>query len=185
MSWRGALTIVLLIAAVLSGWSAWKQRRAALPLGAVAQRSDYVLHDFELIALDKQGAESFTLRAPKLERNPGDATMSMKLPVFLLPDKDGHYWNVRSNTGWVGADNKEVRLRGSVVATGPKEDQHEVWMNTEQLNVFPDANRATSDGLVTITQPGSTMTGHGMQVNLASKRFAFLSQVKHRYVPSH
>jgi len=110
--------------------------------------------------------------------------MSLDTPLFLLPDKQGNHWQVRSKTGWVSADNEEVRLRGDVVATSPKEDAREMWMNTEQLNVFPDTNRATSPGLVTITQPGSTMSGRGMQVDLASKRYQFKSQVKHRYVPS-
>jgi len=184
MSWRGALTLVLLVAAILSGWSAWQHRRDDAPAVANDQRSDYLLRDFELIALDNQGKESFTLRAPKLARNPGDKTMSLDTPLFLLPDKQGNHWKVRSKTGWVSADNEEVRLRGDVVATSPEQDARETWMNTEQLNVFPDTSRATSPGLVTITQPGSTMSGRGMQVDLASKRYQFKSQVRHRYVPS-
>lgn len=185
MSWRGGLTLMLLAAAILSGWSAWRQHHRETTLVAASQRSDYLLHDFELIALDKLGKEAFTLRAPKLARNPGDKTMALDTPLFLLPDKQGHHWEVRSKTGWVGADNQEVRLRGDVIAKSPVEDGREIWMNTEQLNVFPDSHRASSSDLVTVTQPGSTMSGHGMQVNLASKRYQLLSQVKHRYVPSH
>jgi len=184
MSWRGVLTLVLLVAAVLSGWSAWRQRRGDAPAATTNQRSDYLLHDFELIALDKLGKEAFTLNAPKLARNPNDKTMSLDTPVFLLPDKQGNHWKVQSKTGWVSADNAEVRLRGEVVAKSPEEDAREIWMNTEQLNIFPDTDRAASPDLVTITQPGSTIVGRGMQVDLASKRYAFLSQVKHRYVKS-
>ena len=184
MTWRGALTLVLLVAAVLSGWSAWRHRTSDAPAAASNVRADYLLHDFELVALDKQGKEAFTLRAPKLARNPGDKTMSLDTPLFLLPDKEGHHWQVRSKTGWVSADNKEIRLRGDVFTTSPAEDARNVWMNTQQLNVFPDTNRATSADLVTITQPGSTMSGRGLQVDLASKRYKLLSQVRHRYVPS-
>lgn len=184
MTWRTGVTIILLLAALASGWSAWRKSPDAAPTAAGAPRPDYLLHDFELIALDKQGKQAFILRAPRLARSPGDQTMALQAPVFLLPDKAGLYWRVRSDTGWVSADNSEVRLRGDVVTTSPEEDASRVRMETGQLNVFPDTSRATSDDLVTITQPGSTMSGRGMQVDLASKRYSLLSQVKHRYVPS-
>ena len=73
--------------------------------------------------------------------------MSLDTPLFLLPDKQGDHWEVRSKTGWVSAEGEEVRLRGDVVATSPKEDAARTMsMTTEQLNVFPDTNRATSPG---------------------------------------
>ena len=182
MSWRGLLTIALLVAAAISGWAVWKQSDRHGPASTPAARSDYVLNDFQIITLDSQGKEAFTLRAPRLDRNPNDKTMTLVSPLFLFPDKDGAYWETRSHTGWVSDQADEVRLRGGVNVLGPLPDQ--VRMVTEQLNVFPDAKRATSPVLVTVIQPGSTMRGVGMQVDMASKRYALLSQVRTRYEPS-
>jgi lipopolysaccharide export system protein LptC len=56
-------------------------------------------------------------------------------------------------------------------------------MNTEQLNVFPDKDLATSSAVVTITQPGSILRGRGLETNLASKHYDLKSQVHTRYVP--
>ena len=43
--------------------------------------------------------------------------MSLTTPLFLVPDDaEGHYWEVRSRTGWVSAEGDEVRLRGDVRA---------------------------------------------------------------------
>jgi len=182
MSWRGILTLVLLAGALVSGWSLWTQRIEPDQAKAEGGRSDYVLHDFELIALDGRGKESFVLRAPKLARTPGDRTMALTTPLFLLPDKQGHYWEVRSNTGWVSAEGDEVRLRGNVRTKSPKQDARPTTMNTEQLNVFPDDNRATSAAVVTITQPGSILRGRGLKVDLNTKRYVLQSDVKHRYV---
>ena len=69
MNWRLALTLVLLLGAIASGWSVW---RMAHPAGeeVLATRPDYVLRDFEITALDRQGKESFTLRGPVLQRDP-------------------------------------------------------------------------------------------------------------------
>ena len=87
MNWRGVLTLVLLVAAVATGWAVWRQRTPE-PVAAVADaRPDYVLHDFELVALDKLGKEAFLLRAPELSRDPDDRTLTIATPLFLIPDK--------------------------------------------------------------------------------------------------
>src|SRR5690606_317848 len=107
MSWRSALTLVLLVAAIATGWSVWRQRAVEAPAAAGPARSDYVLHDFELVALDSQGKEAFVLRAPALARSPDDRTLSIVTPLFLIPDDAGQRWELRSKTGWVAADNSE------------------------------------------------------------------------------
>jgi lipopolysaccharide export system protein LptC len=183
MSWRGILTLVLLVAAAVSGWSAWRQRESTAAPVAASTRPSYLLRDFELIALDKEGKESFVLRAPQLSQDPNDKTMTISTPLFLLPDKDGKHWNVRSRTAWVSADNKEVRLRDQVMADSPPGDGRPSTMRTEQLNVFPDTNQATSAALVTVTAPGSTMQGTGMRVDMKTKRILLLSKVSSTYEP--
>jgi lipopolysaccharide export system protein LptC len=184
VSWRGILTLVLLVAAAITGWSAWRQRAEEPAPVAAKDRPDYVLHDFELVALDKLGQEAFVLRAPKLERSPGDKTLSIATPLFLIPDKEGARWQVRSKTGWVAADNSEVRLRGNVEATSPPGEAHPTTMKTQQLNVFPDRNTASSPSRVVVTAPGYTMRGTGMRADLAAKRIQLLSKVSTRYEPT-
>ena len=197
MSWRAILTLVLLVAAAVSGWSVWTHRPNGAATSTAEVRSDYLLHDFELVVLDKQGQEAFTLRAPQLERHPGDKTMSLATPVFTIPPAANSHsgtWEVRSRTGWVSAEGDELRLRGDVVATnagsdgagpgGAGSDGAPVKLATQELNVFPDSKRATSAADVTVTQPGSILRGHGMNALLDSKRIQLKSNVKGRYVPS-
>ena len=188
MNWRLALTLSLLAAAIVSGWSVWKHRPDAVVDAGDAQRSDYLLHDFEIVVLDRQGHESFTLRAPFLERHPGDRTMSLQSPLFLSPPKrgsDAAPWEVRADTGWVSAEGDELRLRGDVVASSTGSGSRPVRMATEQLNVFPESKRATSAVAVTVTQPGSILRGLGMEALLDSRRVRLKSNVRVRYVPPH
>ena len=63
MNWRLGLGLVLLVAALFSGWSAWKQRGVEEAPVAATDRSDYLMRDFEMISLDDKGQESITLRA--------------------------------------------------------------------------------------------------------------------------
>ncbi|HST45895.1 MAG TPA: LPS export ABC transporter periplasmic protein LptC [Luteimonas sp.] len=184
MSWRGALTLALLVAALVSGWSAWRQRADDSGPAVASQRADYVLRDFELVSLDKDGNEAFTLSAPELARNPLDETMTLQTPVFLLPDTGTHHWDVRAKTGWVSADNSEMRLRGEVVAKTDPASGRTMTMESEALDVFPDTRRASSAVLVAITQPGTTMRGVGLEADLASKRIQFKSKVQTQYVPT-
>ena len=184
MNWRGIVMLLLLAAAIFSGWSVWTHHEFKLATAVVSGRSDYVLRDFELISLDKTGKESFTLRAPLLQQTPDAKTMELSTPLFLMPDVNGHYWQVPSQTGWVSENRDEIRLHGRVKATSPPEDSRAIAMITEQLNVFPNTRLAKSSDIVTVTEPGLTMRGRGMDADLAAKRFTLLSQATARYVPS-
>ncbi len=184
MNWRSAVMLLLLAGAVFTGWSVWTHHERKLGIAIVSGRSDYVLRNFELISLDKTGKESFTLRAPLLLQTPDAKTMELSTPLFLMPDLNGHYWQVRSQTGWVSENRDEIRLHGHVKAISPPEDSRAIAMNTEQLNVFPNTRLAKSADIVTVTEPGLTMRGRGMDADLAAKRFTLLSQATARYVPS-
>jgi lipopolysaccharide export system protein LptC len=184
MTWRGVLAAVLLLAAIFSGWSLWKQRQRDSTPAARSDRPDYVLKDFEVVALNKQGQEAFTLRAPHLKRRPDDKTMTLDTPLFFFPDKDGAYWQARSRTAWVSAKADEVRLRGDVNIDSPTGAPRPVKMTTAQLNVFPDKSQARTPELVTVTQPGFILTGRGFETNLKTRQYQFNSQVRSSYDPS-
>jgi lipopolysaccharide export system protein LptC len=184
MNWRVLATVLLLLGAIATGWSLLHRRAQPAHAGAAAGRSDYVLHDFELVALDDEGQESFSLRAPRLQQTPGARTMDLDQPVFLLPDDQGHYWQVQARRGWVSASRDRIRLQGSVLGTSPPEENRKIALRTEQLTVFPDRHHASSPAVVTITQPGSILRGRGLEVALDTRRYEFLSQVRSRYVPT-
>lgn len=184
MTRRVVVTVLMLLGAIATGWSLLHTRAQPVASGAAAGRSDYVLHDFELVALDDQGQESFTLRAPLLQQTPGARTMDLDRPVFLLPDDQGHYWQVQARRGWVSASRDRIRLRGQVHGRSPPENAREVNLLTEDLTVFPDRHHASSPTVVTVTQPGSILRGRGLEVALDTRRYEFLSQVRSRYVPT-
>lgn len=182
MNWRGVLTLILLVVAVLAGWAIIRQRASLQATGEAEARPDYILHDFEIITLQKDGSEGFTLQAPKLARTPGNHEMDIDQPTFLFPDKSGNRWRSRSATGWVNGEGSEIRLRGNVVLDNPGGKR--MTVQTEALNVYPDANRATSDQQVTITQPGATIRGRGLEAQLDTQRVTLKSEVRARYASS-
>lgn len=183
MSWRSGLTVFLLLAAIACGWSVWRFSGGGAE-AAAATRSEYVLHDYEIVSLDSQGTETFTLRGPRLQRDPGAKSMSLETPLFLVPDRNGAYWDVRAQRGLVPDDGKELRLRGQVVATSPAQAPPTTRIETEELNLYPSENRAASAAVVTLTRPGLTMRGRGMRADFDRQQVSLLSDVHTRYVPT-
>lgn len=184
MNWRIALAAILLLAALVSGWTAWRQRAEPAAEAPGPMRSDYILHDFELTALSGEGQEAFTLRAPLLEQDPRDRTIRISTPLFLVPDGQGEYWEIRSRSALVTAEHDELRLREDVRMEGTGGGGVPVTLDTEQLNVFPESRTARTDERVTVQQPGSTIQGRGLDVDLSSKRYELRSEVRSRYVPT-
>lgn len=183
MSWRTLVTVILFAGALASGWVLWHQRGNDTAPVTAADLPDYILNDFELIALDAQGQESFTLRAPRLARDPNARTLDIETPLFVIPpagDDGGSAWEVRSKTAWVSESGDEIRLRGQVQADGSDSGGRPVTMRTEQMDVFPEARRAISPVKVTLTQPGLIMNGRRLEADLERNRIT-LKDTRSRY----
>ena len=144
MNWRAGLTIVLLLAAIVCGWSVWTYSGGGAD-AKVSTRSDYVLHDFELVSLDSQGKESFTLRGPRLQRDPGAKSMTLDTPVFQVPDRHGNYWDVRALRGLVPDDGKQLQLRWKTEGDKPFPMPVQVRVGDKVLDVAMTGGRGHLD----------------------------------------
>ncbi len=184
MNWRLPLTLVLLLGAIATGWQVWRMSRPADD-DVLHTRPDYVLRDYEITALDKQGKESFTLRGPVLQRDPADRTMTLATPQFLVPDRSGRYWDVRAQQGFVPADGNLLELHGQVRADSPAEAPPATRIETDRLTLDMRENLARTTDEVTVTRPGLTMRGIGLEADFDRQQVSLLSQVRTHYVPQH
>lgn len=176
--------LALLLAAATTGWLAWLLREPP-PLAEMTgpPRSDYLLTDFSLIALDEFGKESFAARGPRLARHPFAGTLEVTAPEFSLPDPKGGQWEVRSQSAWVSADGSELRLLRDVSVQAPPESQGATHIATERLDLFPRLRTLSSPLAVTVSGPGFILRGVGLEAELDSRRFQLLDQVTARYEP--
>jgi Uncharacterized protein conserved in bacteria len=76
-----------------------------------------------------------------------------------------------------------LRLKGDVHGVSPEGSARKAEFRTETLNVFPDRDLAQTDDVVTVTQPGSRLSGRGFETNLKTKEYTFKSQVRSIYEP--
>lgn len=181
---RSALNGVLALAAAgLVGLVAWQLARREVQEPAADQRSDYVLRDFELVTLNSEGRESFTVTGPHLQRDPAGRSLVLDQPRFSFPGRAGR-WNARSDSAWVSPGADEVHLRDDVRLVGPRAASGlQTVFSTPQLVVYPDTERAATDEAVTITQGDSILAGTGLAVDMRARRFQLLSDVRGHYAP--
>ena len=108
MRTRPIIALALLSVAVVAGLAVWELRPRPKPPAPASDRSDYTLENFELVTLDEEGLESFTVKAPHLERDPKGKTLTLRTPTFSFPDKDGG----RNDRTVVRADQHPDNMRG-------------------------------------------------------------------------
>ena len=182
---RSALNLGLAVSAlVLGSLAVWQLRREEAPVAASQERSDYVLREFELVTLDDDGTESFTVRGPYLQRDIGGRSLSLVQPRFSFPDKDAGRWQARSESAWVSPGADEVHLLDKVQMVGPPgESGASTRFETDKLVVLPDVDQARTDDRVTVTQGDSILAGTGLRADMKAKRFQLQNDVKGRYAP--
>jgi lipopolysaccharide export system protein LptC len=182
---RSSLNAVLLVSAlVLGSLAIWQWRLRQVPPREAPQRSDYVLRDYELITLDSEGLESFTVVGPYLQRDVGGRSLSLVQPRFSFPDSEQGRWQARSDSAWISPGADEVHLLDQVRMVGPPSPAGvSARFETQRLVVLPDAEQARTDERVTVTQGDSILAGSGLRADMKAKRFLLLNDVKGRYAP--
>lgn len=176
---RTVLNPLLLVLAIgLGSYAVWQWQQRRVPPPEPVQRSDYVLRDFDLTALNDQGTEAFTVQSPYLQREPDGRSLDIRLPRFTFPGEAGP-WLASSETAWVGPRAQEVQLRKNVELVGPATASGQrTRFTTRLLSVFPDAQRASTDDRVNIAQGKSYYAGTGLRVDMAAKRFQLLNDTQ-------
>jgi lipopolysaccharide export system protein LptC len=186
VSRRGPLLLVLAALALFSTLAVWKLRPVPRPLPPEVARSDYTLDNFELVTLDEQGKESFSVRAPHLERDPTGKSLTITRPAFSFPDRTRGRWVATAGQAWVGPKGELVRLQGNVDMVGPPGAIGErTRMRTAQLQIEPKRDQASSPSVVTVTRGDSILQGTGLKADLKAHRVQLLANVKGRYAPRH
>lgn len=174
---------LLLVAVTLTGWWVWSLREREQPAPLTGPpRSDYQVEEFELIAFDEAGAESFSLRGPRLARHPYLGSIEIEQPRLRMPTADGSRWQGRSDRAWINKEGDRVRMLGRVDLRGPRPNgQPPMRLRSEQIELLPKQNQASSEVAVTVTGPGSILRGLGLRADLDARRVELLSEVTARY----
>ena len=177
--------LVLAVFAGITQWIAWLNREDYEGDRYVGPpRSDYTLERFSLTSFDERGAFAFTVEAPRLVRHSWLGSFDVEAPRFRIRDASGEDWSASAKRGHVSGDGNVLTLGEDVRLDRPRSAARPpVSIRSEELTARIDANLVTSDAAVTIVQPGSILSGTGLDADLKQKRFSLKHRVTARFEP--
>lgn len=176
-----SLVVVLAALALGTQYLVWLNRaRDNAQTFAGPPRSDYTLSDFSLDALDSHGRRSFQVSGPALaRRGDSDGSIYVTAPDYLLVDGGGRPWRGTSESAWVDKDGEVMKLQGQVEMhrAGSEDAGDPIRITASELTAWPRTGKIASDTPVTITRPGSILSGTGMRGDINDKTLELLADV--------
>jgi lipopolysaccharide export system protein LptC len=183
------LLVVIFVLLLLAGAGIWLQEdngeESTAATGKKAKQRhvpDYYMDNFEMTTMDDQGRPSSLLVSDKMLHYPDDDSTELTKPTMTLYRETGKPWIVKSERGWVAADNKLVLLSGNVVIdrhSGP--NNRPVTLFTDRLRIHPKTHFAETDQPVTMISEKRKTTAIGMRAYVRDGQLQLLDDVRVRY----
>ena len=174
------LTTALLAAlALLTQVLVWVYTtRNASPAFVGPPRSDYTLTNFTIDALDDAGKLSFRVTGPRLTHKGEDGSVYVDTPDYLMLDNGGNVWKGTSDAAWVNKDGSIMRLDGHVeMHRQASEKVQPADIVTSDLTTWPKEKKMETAAGVTMSDPGSVLSGTGMKSDLGLKVMELFANV--------
>lgn len=135
------------------------------------------------IEIDENGTTKNELFADKMTHFGDDDTIEMDKPVMTFYSQGTPSWKIRSETGLLSADRKNLFLNGKVFIVREKDaENRQMKVNTSNLRVKPEENYAETDDWAELITPTDWVSGNGMKVFFKDPVYLeLLSNVRSRY----
>ncbi len=188
---RRYLGLLVVLALALLSW--WFQRQESSP--AVGQQGDvhvvdYSMSDFEVTAMDEAGRPRHRLRAVSMQHYADDGSAELEQPQLLLYLPAGptapaapERWSLRAERARLYRDGALALLEGTVQAQHfDGADKVTLELQTRDLWVYVDEQRAESDQPVEIRERHGTTRAQGLKIDLKAGQIELLAAVRGEYV---
>jgi len=171
----------LLLVGVLAGLTFWLQR---ISEPQVADRSgrnrhdpDFIIDNFSVRRFGPEGALQHTLAATRMMHYPDDDTTMVIAPRLTFHATPTSV--LVAEQALVSKDAKSVRLERNVrLSRDAAAGGLPMEVTSARLDVLPDAETASTDTPVTITQGRSVVTGSGLVADNKTKQTTLFGPVR-------
>jgi LPS export ABC transporter protein LptC len=144
-------------------------------------RLNYALYDFEGRLLNERGAVHLEIRSPVLRNDARSGVGTIDKPSVRIQQED-EQWYISAETAIISADRERVDLRGGVDLKRVNEitgQELDISTMDVQLDVTP--RTASTQAHVTIRQEGDRLDAMGMRLDMVSRSFELLEDVRAHY----
>ena len=172
--------LVLLI--VISLGSAWILKELNDEQARIQEEAahipDFFMHGFSTTTMDDAGQPLRTLSADYIAHFSDTETKEIENPYLIVYHPTREPWHVKSERGWMSADDEVMLLLGEVeIWRNSAGGVREVEILTQDLRVLPETEYGETDKPVIIRTPTSETHSVGMRAFLQQRRVELLSQV--------
>lgn len=156
------------------------------PKATVARKPEHVpdfyMQTYDALVMDERGMPSHRVISPKLTHYADDDSTELEQPYVTVFRDIGAPWQIRSERGLVGADNKLVLLSGNVRMDRLKTaDNPPMQLRTERLRIIPDDDYVETDKPVTMKTDRQHVQANGMRAYMAKNQIQLLGEVSSHY----
>jgi lipopolysaccharide export system protein LptC len=166
--------------------SAWNykhiQKSVGLDAETLANTEDLVVSTFSVKQFDAKGVLTHLMESPELTHISHQDTHFIKLPHIMVKEANKPVWNIHSQTAKAIQKGSKIIFSNQVVI---QQAVNGTNLKTEELIYFPKKKFATSDAMVTVTQPGSIVRSKGINAYLGENPMVSLNKAHATYEPAH
>ncbi len=139
---------------------------------------DFYMHGFSTTTMDDTGRPLRQLSADYIAHFSDTQTKEVENPYLVVFHPTREPWHVKSERGWMSADDDVMLLLGEVeIWRNDSAGGREVEVLTSDLRVLPETEYGETDKPVIIRTPTTESRGVGMRAFLQQRRLQLLSQV--------
>jgi lipopolysaccharide export system protein LptC len=148
-----------------------------------AHSPDYFSTGYTKWEMNELGTLKNKLLADKMVHYSDDGTTHMTNPIMFFYNEKTPPWVVKSETGILSRDGKDLLLNGKVTIDRKKaEGVTPLTINTSELKVKPETSYAETDEWAELLSPPKTTTGTGMKLTFVEPiHLQLLANVKGKY----
>jgi len=181
-AWLPIMPLVGLLAA-----SYWLNQQAQpdqiMPDGSKRHDPDAIVENFSATKLNSQGTPYFIMKAAKMSHYPDDDSAKLQAPRISLMTENNPPLLASSTVGTISNQGDEIFLQDGVDIRREAGEQREpLSLQTEYVLIKPDDGLMTTDAMVTLSKPNTTIQAHGMETNNKKRFITLFSQVRSKYV---
>jgi lipopolysaccharide export system protein LptC len=152
--------------------------------GAIPSHSpDYFSTGYTKWEMNASGKVNSKLTADKMTHYSDDGTTHLDNPLMFFHNENAPPWQVKSETGILSADGKDLSLNGKAsVARDAAPGVRQLIINTSNIKVKPETRYAETGEWAELLSPPNRTTGRGMKLVFAQPvHLQLLANVKGKY----
>jgi len=145
--------------------------------------ADYFSKGYTKWEMNESGTLKSQLTADQMIHYSDDGTTHMLKPLIHFYNEKSPPWVIKSETGLLSSDGKDLLLSGTVAINRAKaQGIRPLTINTSNLKVKPETSYAETDEWAELISPPNRTTGTGMKLIYTQPiRLELLSHVKGNY----